>query len=158
MQQSMKELFSKTSFYLKSVSVFVSLGLMLILSACSNTVDNNNSNTVQTLNQQQRVETGTVVAVRMVQLKPNANKVNNPLSNVGIAAGSGGFRGVYGSIDLATIGRLFNSNAQTKTAQEIIVNKSNGQTVVITQALKENFKRGDAVKILVRNGYAQVIH
>lgn len=134
------------------------LSFFLCINGCSNNAKNS-TQTKQTLNTQQKVEFGKVVAVRMVQLKPDHNHSNNHiLSNVGVAASSGGFRGIYGSVDLATLGRLFNNNSKTNTAQEIIVKKTTGETVSITQPFKENFKQGDNVKILIRNGYAQVVH
>ena len=142
----------------KFVLVIATLGLVLGLSACSNNPPNKYK-TIQTLNNQQKVELGTVVAVRTFQIKPDANNsYRSPYSNVGVAASSGGFRGIYGSIDLATLGRLFKNTTAAKIAQEVIVKKNNGETVAITQVFKENFKQGDAVKILVRNGNAQVIH
>lgn len=150
-------LLNKTTLRSQSFLALLMLGLMLSMSACSNTAENTTTKTNQALNQH-KVELGTVVAVRMIEIKPDANRPNYPLSNVGIAASSGGFRGIYGSIDLATFSRLFKNNSETKTAQEIIVKKNNGETVAITQAFKETFKQGDAVKILVRNGYAQVVH
>jgi len=138
----------------RSVLVLSTLGLVLSLNACTNTT-NKKPKTIQTLNKQQKVELGTVVAVRTIQIKPEAI---NSYGNVGVAASSGGFRGIYGSIDLSTISRIFKNTTSAKTAQEVIVKKNSGETVAITQAFKENFKRGDAVKILIRNGNAQVIH
>jgi len=144
----------------KFVLVIAALGLILGLSACSNNVPNKpKPKTINTLNNQQQVELGTVVAVRTIQIKPDANRsYGSPFSNIGLSASSGGFRGIYGSINLATLGRLFKNTSAAETAQEIIVKKNNGETVAITQVFKENFKQGDAVKILIRNGNAQVIH
>lgn len=137
-------------------STVLVLGLSFGLSACSN---NENAKpkykTIQTLNQQHPVETGTVVSVRTVQIQPEAI---NSYGNVGVAASSSGFRGIYGSIDLATLGRIFKNTTGPKTAQEVIVKKNNGQTVAITQVAKETFNRGDSVKILVRKGEARVTH
>lgn len=134
----------------------LSLGICLILSACSNTdKPKPKYKTIETLNQQKRVETGTVVAVKTIQIKQASN---NSYGNIGIAASSNGFRGIHGSIDLGTLSRIFTNNTKIKTAQEIIVKKTNGQTVAITQVSKETFKQGEAVKILVRNGQAYVIH
>ncbi len=145
----------------KFIIMIAALGLVLGLNACSNNANNtkNKPKTIQTLNKQQKVELGTVVAVRTIQIKPSENNTYvSPYGNIGVSASSGGFRGIHGSIDLATLGRLFKNNSETKTAQEIIVKKNSGETVAITQELKENFKQGDSVKILIRNGNAQVIH
>lgn len=143
----------------KFVLVAVTLSLSIGLNGCSNTTATleKKPKTIQTLNNQHKVELGTVVAIRDVQIKPETDNYGRPYGNVGVSASSGGFRGIYGSIDLATIGRLFKNNT-AKKAQEIIVKKNSGETVAITQDIKDSFKQGDAVKILVSNGYAQVIH
>ena len=154
----MKHLFFKNTLLSRSVFVVTVIGLMLSLSSCSNTIGKEKTKTTQTLNKQQKVEFGTVVAVRTVQIKADTKTSANPYGNIGVSASSGGFRGIHASIDLATFSRLFKNNTEVKTAQEVIVKKSIGETVAITQAFKENFKKGDTVKILVRNGYAQVIH
>lgn len=140
--------------------ISATLGLVLSLSACSNNPPKKKTKykTIQTLNQQQKVEYGTVIAARTFKINAdNQNASVSPYGNIGVAASSGGFRGIYGSIDLATIGRLFNKAQSTKTAQEIIVKKNTGETVSITQVQKQNFKQGDKVKIVIRNGNAEVI-
>lgn len=133
------------------------LALSFALSACSNPVKSNVNDkpkykTIQTLNQQQKVETGTVISVRSIQIKPP----NYSRPSIGIAASSGGFRGVYGSIDMATLGGLF-TKEKTTNAQEIIVTKANGNTVAITQVSKEKFTKGESIKILQRDGKSIVI-
>lgn len=123
--------------------------LFLLLSACSS------SQTDNQIGKQQTVETGTVVAVKTVNLTPE--KINS-YGNVGVSVGSGGHSGVYGSVDVGTIGKLFRNATGPKTALEIIVKKDNGEVIAITQASKVSFKKGDYVKLLLRNGKAQVIH
>ena len=124
------------------------------LSACSNTEKAKPEyKTIQTLNEQQ-VETGTVIAVNKVIIQPSSY---NYRPNIGIAASSGGFRSIYGSVDLATLSRLFTNSGGAKTAQEIIIKKNNGQTVAITETTKDSFKAGDVVKILKQDGIARVI-
>lgn len=136
-----------------SFSIFLMLGLSFGLSACSNTEKAKPKyKTIQTLNQQQKVETGTVVSVRSIQI--NTQSYSRP--SFGVAASSGGFRGIYGSVDLATLSRFLGNNKTTE-AQEIIVKKSAGNTVAITQVTKEKFKQGDKVKILQRDGQSVVV-
>jgi len=147
---------------LKHLSKLLFIGAIMALffsiSACSNTPKKPKYKTIQTLNQQQKVEYGTVLAIRTFKINSDTQSASaSPYGNIGVAASSGGFRGIYGSIDLATIGRLFNKASSTKTAQEIIVKKSSGETVSITQLQKQNFKQGDRVKIVIRNGNAEVI-
>lgn len=135
------------------LSLFLILGFSFGLSACSNTEKAKPKyKTIQTLNEQQKVETGTVVSVRNILVNPP----NYRRPSIGVAASSGGFRGVYGSIDMDTLSRLFGNNKATK-AQEIIVKKSSGDTVAITQVSKEIFTQGEKVKILLRNGQSIVV-
>ena len=149
---SMKEFLCKTPFHL---TLLLILGLSIGLSACSNTTKAKPKyKTIQTLNEHP-IETGTVVSVRTIQIPQEAI---NSYGNIGVSASSGGFSGIYGSIDLATLGRIFSNKPNTRTFQEVIVNKHNGQTVAITQVPREAFRKGDAVKILIRNGESQVIY
>ncbi len=135
------------------LSLFLMLGLSFGLSACSNTEKAKPKyKTIQTLNEQQNVETGTVVSVRNIQVTPR----NYSRPSIGIAASSGGFRSVYGSIDVGSLSRIFGSNRKVE-AQEIIVKKSTGDTVAITQVSKEKFKQGETVKILLRDGKSIVV-
>ncbi len=131
------------------MKILSALILLFSLTACSSNTANNQ------LGKQQTVETGTVVSVKTIKIKPEEIR---SYGNVGVGVGSGGYRGVYGSVDVGTLARLFRNATGPKTAQEIIVNKTNGETVAITQEAKENFKQGDSVKILLRNGEARVIH
>ena len=150
----MKKFLSKKPFHL---TLLLFLGLSISLSACSNTnkvKPKPQYKTIQTFNEHP-VETGTVVSVRTIQIQ---QQTANSYGNIGVSASSGGFSGIYGSIDLATVGRIFNKKPNTRTVQEVIVKKSNGQTVAITQIPQETFLQGDAVKILSRNGESQVIH
>ena len=149
---SMKKFLQKNPFLLTLLLIF---GLSFGLSACSNTTKAKPKyKTIQTLNERP-VETGTVVSVRTIQLQQEAL---NSYGNIGVSASSGGFSGIYGSIDLATLGRIFNKQSNSRTFQEVIVKKNNGQTVAITQTPTEAFRQGDVVKILLHNGESQVIH
>lgn len=127
----------------------------LTLSACSN---NKTATTAGTgkIENMQKVETGTIVSVKTIALKPEEI---NSYGNVGVSVGTGGSSGVYGSVDLATIGKLYRNATKPTTAQQLIIKKENGETVAITQAAsKEVFKAGDAVKLLIQDGKAKVIH
>jgi len=137
------------------LSIFLILGLSIGLSACSNTEKAKAKpkyKTIQTLNEQQKVETGTVVSVRNILVEPR----NNTRPTIGVAASSGGFRGIYGSIDMGTLSHIF-GNKQTSEAQEIIVKKLTGDTIAITQVSQEKFKQGENVNILLRNGKSIVV-
>ena len=139
----------QTAFKLSTLLIFI-----VSLSACSNNAKNTTNTNNKAVNQQ-TVETGTVVSARTIKIEPQEYGPYG--ANVGVSGGSGGV-GVFGSIDLVTLGRLFKNVTGPKIAQEVIVKKSNGETVAITQKAKETFKAGDKVKILLRNGEARVIH
>lgn len=149
----MKKFISKKPIHL---TLLLIIGLSIGLSACSNSNKvkaKPKYKTIQTLNEHP-VESGTVVSARNIQIQETANSYGN----IGVTASSGGFGGIYGSIDLASLGRLFDNSPRTRTVQEVIIKKNNGQTVVVTQKNIEAFKQGDLVKILHRNGESLVIH
>ena len=121
----------------------------LSLTACSSNPANNQ------LGKLQNVETGTVINVTTVKIIPE--RINS-YGNVGVGIGSGGYRGIFGSVDVGTLARIFRNATGPKIAQEIIVRKTNGEVVAVTQASKTLFKQGDRVKILLRKGQAEVIY
>jgi len=126
--------------------------LLITMSACSN----NKTASSGTIENLQKVEAGTIVSVKTIALKPEEI---NSYGNVGVSVGSGGHSGVYGSVDLATIGKLYRNATKPTTAQQFIITKFNGETVAITQpASKEIFKTGDSVKLLFKDGKAKVTH
>ncbi len=127
--------------------IFLSSFLALTLNACSSTTTN--TNTVK------EVQTGVVHSVRKRLIQPSRHR---PYGNVGVSVGSGGHAGVYGSVDVATIGRLLKGPEKPKAVYEIIVKRDNGDLIAITQPATVAFKRGDRVKILQREGEARVIH
>lgn len=137
-----------------ALSLSMLLFAAVTLSACSNSNTNSTSNSqVKNI---QKVETGKIVGVKTVKLKPEEI---NSYGNVGVGVNTGGKGGIYGSVDLATIGKLYRNATKPSTAQQIIVTKANGETIAITQpATKEVFKVGDAVKLLIVDGEARVIH
>lgn len=130
----------------------LSLVMLISLSACSNNKTANSNN----INNMQKIEKGKIISVKTVAVKPEDI---NSYGNLGVSVGSGGHSGVYGSVDLATIGKLYRNATKPATAQRLIVTKTNGETVAITQpSSKEVFKIGDSVKILLEKGKAKVIH
>jgi len=133
---------------MKRSLIMTVLLLTFALSACSNTKSNASSNVKE-------VQTGTVMALKIIKIAPKPIK---PRGEMGVSIGSGGHSGVYGSVDLATIGGLFGAKKKEKRMQEIIVRRSNGSLVAITQPEVEPFFRGDKVKIVHRGNQARVIH
>jgi len=127
----------------------------LSLSACSNNATNSTtSNTTSSLNKQNTTETGTVLAVKSVYLKPERLR-----PHVGVSIGSGGYRGVHGGFDVGNVVRVIQDTNKPKFEQEIVVRKTNGDTISITQITRERFKKGEHVKlILLSSGEARVIH
>lgn len=117
------------------------------LSACSanQTYSSANSASVK--------QRGTVVAVQRTYLKPETLR-----PSVGVSVGSGGYRGVYGGVDVGNVVRVIKDANLPRFEQRIIVRTTNGETVSITQISRERFKRGDPVNlVLLNNGEARVI-
>jgi len=138
----------KTGF-LGTLLILVSI---LSLSACSN----NKTASTKSITNMQKVETGKIVSIKTIAVKPEEI---NSYGNIGVSVGSGGHSGVYGAFDLATLGKVFRNATKAKTAQKFIIKKSNGEMIAITQAnSKEIFNVGDTVKILLKDGKAKIIH
>jgi outer membrane lipoprotein SlyB len=143
---------------MKHFILITSLFFMLsLVTACSNnnTAKRDDSTNVQ-LGTLKKVEFGSVVSVKNITIKPTRAEAPRSSGNIGVNVGSGG-TGIYGTVDVATLTRLF-SESKTKTVQEIIIKKEHGELVVVTQKSKEVFNKGDKVKILSRNNKAIVIH
>ena len=115
------------------------------LSACSSTEQSNIK----------EVQLGTVVSVTLVPVKTEST---HPQGGFGVTVGSGGHTGIYGSIDLATIGEILSPPAKPAMMQEIIVRRTNGKLVAITQREQASFHRGDKIKIVRRGDLAHIIH
>ena len=139
-----------------SLLVITSIFLLTLLSACSNTTTNKvNKPKPKTINTKMEVQTGTVLAVNKLVTQP---KQYRPRANVGVSVGSGGHAGIYGAMDVLSIGRLLRGPEKPKVAYNIIVKRDNGEVVSVTQPATIHFNRGDKVKILQQNGEARVIH
>jgi len=142
---------------MKTTTALLLLITLSGLAACSTsnkTARNDNTN-IQ-LGTLKKVEFGTVVSVKNISIKPTRTEAPRSTGNIGVNVGSGG-TGIYGTVDVATLTRLFSEN-KPKTVQEIIIKKEFGELVVVTQDTKEVFKKGDKVKILSRNNKAIVMH
>ena len=128
------------------------------LVACSTSKTPTTSRTISEsqLGVSSKIETGEVLSVKTMKIKSNNDKKS--YGNVGVSMGTGGNAGLYGTVDVATIGRFFSNIDKPSTAQEIIIKKDDGDSIVITQATKQQFKKGDKVKILLRGGKSVVIH
>ena len=100
----------------------------------------------------QKVELGTITGLKTVATTKNTDSLN---SSVGVSVGSGGHTGIYGAIDISKIFAALNKPAKQL---ELLIKKQNGDFITITQPLGGNFKVGDKVKILLRNGLAVVQH
>ena len=162
-----------------SLMLLMQLCMMLSLTACSTTPKPTSKASAKVshktghkhvLNKQEKVEFGEVLSVKLLDIPADAlhgnshsknhgkkNTNNNVLNNVGITVGSGGYRSIHGSIDIATLGGLFGHSSNKHKVQELIIKKNTGETVSITQTLNPQFKKGDNIKILSRNGKAHVV-
>ena len=130
-----------------NLKFLASILICFSLAACTaNTASTNNMGNIQ------KVEQGTITQIKKIA----TTKDSNPLgSSIGVSVGSGGHAGVYGAFD---IGRVFSAMTKPTHQLELIVKKQKGGFVAVTQPLGGNFKVGDKVKILLRNGLAVVQH
>lgn len=104
----------------------------------------------------QKVELGTIISVKTIPIK--AEMVNS-YGNMGITIGSGGTSGIYGTVDIATLGKLYRNATKPTTALQFIIKRTNGEMVAITQAhSKEVFKAGETVKLFIEDGKAKITH
>ncbi len=126
----------------------ISVALITLVTSCSNNKDNR----IYTL---QEIQKGSVVSVKKVVIKAEPVR---PRGNVGVSVGSGGHGGVYGAVDILTLGSLFGIKKKDKVMQEIIIRRPNGILVAVTQPFTKTFNRGDKVKIIQRGNEARVIH
>ncbi len=112
------------------------------------------ANTVSTkhMGNIQKVEQGTITQIKKIAIARDSNPLG---SSIGVSVGSGGHAGVYGAFDM---GRIFSAMTKPTHQLELIVKKQKGGFVAVTQPLGGNFKVGDNVKILLRNGLAVVQH
>lgn len=120
---------------------------VIFLTACSNS----NNNRVNTL---QEVQRGTIVSINQVYIKPKPIK---PRGNVGVSVGSGGHSGIYGAIDIMTLGSLLGVKRKGTVMQEVIIKRPNGTLIAVTQPYTTAFHVGEAIKILRRGSEARVI-
>ncbi len=124
----------------------ITTAIATTLGACSTT----NTNTRL---DKKGTQTGTVLAVKSTYIKP---ETLHP--RVGVSIGSGGYRGIYGGFDVGNVVRAARDANHPNYRQILTVQQSNGDTVAITQISRQTFKPGDAVKLILVNGEARVIH
>ena len=123
------------------------IALLSLITSCTN-----NDKRIYTL---QEVQSGSVVAVKRVVIKPEPIK---PRGNIGVSVGSGGHAGLYGAVDILTLGSFFGIKKKDKIMQEIIVKRPNGTLVAVTQPYSTSFHRNDKVRIIKRGSEARVVH
>ena len=133
-------------FNLKDLSILL---IYCFISACSSTSSPNDS----AMGSLQKVELGTITQVKKIPTTKDADPSLG--SSVGVTIGSGGHTGIYGAFD---IGKIVSALNKPTHQLELMIKKQNGTLVVVTQPLGGNFKVGDKVKILLRNGLAIVQH
>ncbi len=131
----------------KIQQLFFCLLVATLTAACSST-DNRT-------NKLQEVQSGVVIGVKKVVIKPEPVR---PRGNIGVSVGSGGHAGVYGAVDILSIGSLLGIGKKDKVMQEIIIKRPNGELVAVTQPYTTIFKKGERVKIIQRGNQARVTH
>ncbi len=130
-----------------NLKFLASLLICFSLLACTaNTALTNNTGNIQ------KVEQGTITQIKKIATTRDSNPLG---SSIGVSVGSGGHADIYGAFD---VGRVFSAMTKPSHQLELIIKKQKGGFVAVTQPLGGNFKVGDKVKILLRNGLAVVQH
>jgi outer membrane lipoprotein SlyB len=129
-----------------NLKIVCSILIYITLTACAT----NKTTTKEIARNIQPIELGTITQLKEVATNTTADSFG---SRVGINVSSGGRAGVYGTFD---VGKIFSVLSNPAKQLELTIKKQNGELVAITQPLGGNFKVGDNVKILLRNGRAVV--
>ncbi len=146
----------------------VVLGCSTILVGCSNSKAPVTENKVGTLKREQVVEvqTGLVTGVKNVTVLGKRSGAGRTVGRTVGAIAGGAIGSGYGSVAGSILGSVLggaagssaDENLQRKPGLEIVVRLDTGQHVTVTQLAKVPFKSGDKVKLIMKEGQAQVIH
>lgn len=151
----------------KLIAVSILLVGQLILVGCSSNmpVSENRPGTIKH-EQSAIVQTGMVTHVKQVTVLGDRSsiggKVGRTAGSIAGGAVGTGYGSIAGSLIGGVLGGMAGSNAdknmQKKPGLEITVRLSDGQHVTVTQLAEIPFKAGDRVKLIMKDGKAQVTH
>lgn len=148
----------------KFTTLLITIALSTMLSACSTAPKSTNqpgSLKKQTVYQ---VQKGTIAEVKKVSVadpSSNSNVLRTTGSIAGSILGSAHIAGsIIGSMIGSAAGGSVDREVSRKPALEISLLLENGENVVVTQLANEtlSFKKGDQVKLVKNENYAQVQH
>ncbi len=116
--------------------------------------------------QEQSVRTGVVESVREVKIEgtrsPIGAAAGGLAGGIGASMAGDGRLGAIFAVLGALVGGLLGQSAEqavtSRTGREITVKLDNGSMVSVTQAVDEEFKPGERVRILGGGGVSRVSH
>ena len=145
----------------KRFAFILSLNLLLLGGCASNTPVSNN--TVGSVTKEQVVTTkqATVVSVKNVAIQGRSGGVVRTVGSItgSILGSSVPYAGsILGSILGGAMGSEADKAMSKQAALEITLNLEDGEKVIVTQLATKQFKAGDKVQLITRDGKASVSH
>ena len=147
-----------------TIPLMIFIALSTLLSACSTAPNSNNqpgSMKKQTVLQVQKATIAEVKKVSVADPSSNSSVLRTTGSIAGSILGAGSYAGsIIGSMIGSAAGGSADRDLSRKPGLEISLLLENGENVVVTQLASESltFKKGDRVKLVKNDNYAQVQH
>jgi len=143
----------------KTTAVILSLNLLLMTACASNSPVSNN--TVGSVTKEQVVTTknATVVSVKNVAIQGRSSGVVRTVGSItgSILGSSVPYAGsILGSILGGAVGGEADKAISKQAGLEITLKLDDGEKVVVTQLADKQFKTGDKVQLVTRDGKASI--
>jgi outer membrane lipoprotein SlyB len=151
----------KKSISITALLLVLSIGLVACSSApSSSTYKRTHAGAIH------EVKLGQVISVRNVAIEPDHTEIGNAAGTIlggiaGSTAGEGAGKlaaTTIGAVVGGIVGSKVDRGVQTQPGYEITVRLEGGKIVAISQLADEQFKVGDQVKVIEKNGAARVTH
>jgi len=144
------------------------LMFVLALTGCSTSSETVSENKAGTIKREAvpEIQTGMVTGVKKVtvlgkrsSIGRTAGRTVGSIAGGAIGSGYGSVAGsILGSVVGGAAGSKADENLQRKPGLEITVRLDNGQHVTVTQLADKQFQSGQRVKLIMKDGKAEVIH
>jgi len=147
-----------------TIPLTIIITLSALLSACTTAPNSDNKPGTMKKTTVLQVQTGTISEVKKVSVADpasNSGFLRTTGSIAGSILGAGSYAGsIIGSMIGGAAGRSADKNLSIKPALEISLLLESGENVIVTQLASETstFKKGDKVKLVKNENYAQVQH
>lgn len=151
---------------MKKISLLIMF--FIALTGCSTTSEPVSENEAGTIKRESvpEIQTGMVTGVKNVTVLGKRSSVGRTagrtvgsIAGGAIGSGYGSIAGsIFGSMVGGAAGSKADENLQRKPGLEITVRLDNGQHVTVTQLADKPFQSGQRVKLVMKDGKAQVEH